>query len=144
MPSKFVWLFAAIALLSSRVQAASDVAYQLELPAQTASTDGEMPKLGSIEFKDRQWSLAGIEEADQSMPPAWPLRVPATFRLEFRPDSSAPKASYLMQDQHFSVEPAPTIAGDLWPRTREMFSHPEDNDFSLVICGSPTDSVLLR
>lgn len=120
MPTKLVWLFAAITLIPTHVRAGTEVAYQFELQIPTSNTDGEAPRLGSVELQDRTWATPGVEQATCPLIPAKPFNF-ASPQPRFHFDNDGP---YWLDDVCF-------------PLTRQLFHQCERYpNFSVVLCAS--------
>jgi hypothetical protein len=117
MPTKLVWLFAAIAIIPSPAKAGIDVTFQFELQVPTSNTDAESLKLGSVEIQDRIWATPGVEQASLPLMSAKPFDFTTRFHFHF--DGDGP---YWLDNVCF-------------PLTRQLFHQCERYpNFSVVLC----------
>jgi len=120
MPTKLVWLFAAIALLPTSARAGTEVTFQFELQIPASNADTESPKLGSVELQDRSWAAPGVEQATCPLAPAKPF------------DFTGPQTRF-----HFDGDGPRWLDDVCFPLTRQLFHQCEQPPmFSVVVCAN--------
>lgn len=110
-----VLLMIAFALANQRA-IATDVGYQLDAKPLAAAEESNVEEPFAIEFKERVWSVPGIEQTSKDLlpPKKFDFKAPKQFYLEAA-DACRTNTSYL-------ISGGPEWLDDVaWPLTRELY-----------------------